>query len=164
MKVEIIKKNELNRIQKIAFETWPDTFKHILSKEQINYMIGWMYSLEMLSKNIDDGHLFFICSKDGHDIGFIGIQPLEINLFTLKIHKIYILPSFQRMGVGKKLMNKAVYMANIYKCKFLLLNVNRFNNAVLFYQKYGFEIIEEENIDIGNGFLMEDFVMRKLLI
>jgi ribosomal protein S18 acetylase RimI-like enzyme len=38
--------------------------------------------------------------------------------------------------------------------------VNRDNPAIQFYQKFGFEIIDKEDIDIGNGFLMEDYVMK----
>ena len=45
----------------------------------------------------------------------------------------------------------------------LTLNVNRFNKAIDFYLKNGFKIIKEENIEIGNGFLMEDYVMEKIL-
>jgi ribosomal protein S18 acetylase RimI-like enzyme len=43
--------------------------------------------------------------------------------------------------------------------KTIILNVNRFNPAVSFYEKYGFRTVKEEVIDIGQGFVMDDFVM-----
>ncbi|MEI9808163.1 MAG: hypothetical protein WDO16_09960 [Bacteroidota bacterium] len=39
--------------------------------------------------------------------------------------------------------------------------MNRSNNAKLFYEKIGFIVIREEDIDIGNGYLMNDYVMEK---
>ncbi len=45
--------------------------------------------------------------------------------------------------------------------KALFLNVNKYNSAIHFYQKTGFVIAKEEVIDIGNGFVMDDYVMEK---
>lgn len=66
----------------------------------------------------------------------------------------------QGMGIGKKLIEHVVDLSRQSNILNLQLNVNRFNNAVHFYKSQGFEILYEENIDIGNGYLMEDFVMR----
>jgi len=49
------------------------------------------------------------------------------------------------------------------KMRAVVLNVNRFNPAVSFYEKYGFKIIKEEVIDIGNGYVMDDYVMEMLV-
>jgi hypothetical protein len=38
--------------------------------------------------------------------------------------------------------------------------VNRFNTALGFYKRIGFSIVTEENIDIGQGYWMEDYVME----
>ena len=46
---------------------------------------------------------------------------------------------------------------------YIELNVNRFNKAIYFYQKNQFEIVEEVDIEIGNGYLMEDYVMKRNL-
>jgi ribosomal protein S18 acetylase RimI-like enzyme len=43
----------------------------------------------------------------------------------------------------------------------LLLNVNRNNPTKGFYEKLGFTVIKEEDIDIGNGYFMNDYVMEK---
>jgi ribosomal protein S18 acetylase RimI-like enzyme len=40
------------------------------------------------------------------------------------------------------------------------VNVNRHNKALHFYEKYGFKIIREEDIDIGEGYFMNDYVME----
>jgi len=76
MQMEIIEvsKNDVFRIKAIAELTWPETFKEILTNEQIRYMLDWMYSLEILTSQIENGHKFYILIDDGNDLGFIGIE------------------------------------------------------------------------------------------
>ena len=163
MIIEKLKKKELIRVQEIAKLTWPDTFKGILSPDQIEYMLDWMYNVETLCKQNDDGHSFHVLIDEGVDIGFIGIQNNYPLIGETKLHKIYVLPTSQGLGAGKLLMEKAEQLAIENKSNYFVLNVNRYNKATDFYIKLGFEISYQEDIDIGNGFLMEDYVMKKRL-
>ncbi|GBU08812.1 N-acetyltransferase [Bacteroidales bacterium] len=152
-------------IKEIAYDTWPDTFGGILSEQQISYMLVMMYDLESLAHQTEVlGHQFILLKEqiDGQD-KYWGYAAYELNCKedTCKIHKIYLLPKCQGMGFGKRLLGYVEKESNINKNKFLTLNVNKYNKAVDFYLKYGFQIVGEEEIDIGNGFLMEDYVMRK---
>ena len=161
MEIEEIQFNDVDRIQKIAYATWPSTFKTILSTEQIEYMLSWMYNINTLTSQVKKGHHFFIYKENGYDLGFIGIEPNFDKTTCAKIQKIYILPSAQGKGVGKSLIQFAQnFTIKKYKTTSFLLNVNRFNAAVHFYHKLGFNIIKEENIDIGNDFWMEDYIME----
>lgn len=163
MIIEKLKNTELVRVQEIAKLTWPDTFKEILSPDQIEYMLNWMYNVDTLRKQEEQGHVFCILTNEGIDLGFIGVQNDYPLIGETKLHKIYVLPSAQGLGAGKLLMEKAEELARNNQSELLVLNVNRFNKASDFYIKLGFEISYEEDIDIGNGFLMEDFVMKKRL-
>lgn len=163
MKIEQLQKHELVRVQKIAHLTWPDTFKEILSPEQIDYMLNWMYNIDTLSNQLEAGHHFYILTDDGEDLGFIGVQPHYPTKIETKLHKIYILPSCQGKGAGVLLMKKAEEIALTSCTQYLVLNVNRYNRATDFYKKIGFEITKEEDIDIGNGYLMEDYIMKKMI-
>jgi GNAT superfamily N-acetyltransferase len=111
MEIEQLCQKELYRVQKIARLTWPDTFREILSSEQIEYMLNWMYNVEMLTKQFKEGHMFYILKDSGIDVGFIGIQPHYPTLKETKLHKIYILPSSQGKGAGLLLMKKAEEVA-----------------------------------------------------
>lgn len=163
MEIFQISKSDIFRIKTIAELTWPDTFKDILSDEQIRYMLDWMYSIEVLASQIDNGHQFYVLTENEKDFGFVGIELNYPNQGNAKIHKIYVLPEFQGKGIGGKLIEKVVQYSKLNKINSLTLNVNRFNKAIDFYLKKGFKITKEENIDIGNGFLMEDYVMEKIL-
>lgn len=157
-----LNKEDAERVESLARATWPSTFKDILTPQQIEYMLNWMYNPETLRKQMEEGHEFYIY-HDEVDLGFIGVESNYKNAPVLRIHKIYVLPEAQGKSVGKKLMRFAEERAKALDHTHLNLNVNRFNNAVDFYKYLGFEIVKTEDIDIGDGFFMNDYVMEKVL-
>lgn len=159
MEIREINSFEVGIVNDLAYKIWPSTFSEILSTEQISYMLKWMYNTDTLSKQIEQGHQFFVAEENQLPIGFMGIQSNCPDNHSTKIHKLYVLPEIHGKGIGRELINVAISEAKEIGNDRLVLNVNRFNNAVSFYQKLGFNILLEENIDIGNGYLMEDYVM-----
>ncbi|AXB57455.1 GNAT family N-acetyltransferase [Flavobacterium fluviale] len=155
---------DIAKIQEIANITWPITYGEILTKEQLDYMLDLIYSDEALSKQIQNKEqLFYLISDSESVIGFIGIEHNYKSEAITKIHKIYLLPETQGKGYGKIVFEEIGKMALENNSNELLLNVNRFNTALNFYKKLGFEIKETVDIEIGNGYLMEDYVMGKLI-
>jgi ribosomal protein S18 acetylase RimI-like enzyme len=156
--------NDIKQIQNIVNITWPITYGEILSKEQLDYMLDLFYSDEALTEQYNKKiQLFYMIYEDKTNIGFIGIEHHYNEEAITKIHKIYLLPETQGKGIGKKVIDEIGKLASENNSTALLLNVNRFNSALGFYKKIGFEVIDEVNINIGNGYLMEDYVMEKKL-
>ena len=152
-------------IQQIAHQTWPDTFAAILSAEQIAYMLEMMYSIPAITEQIEEKDYTFLLAKD--EDKYLGFAAYELNyqgLAKTKLHKIYILPEAQGKGLGKFFINRVAQIAQQNRNAVLSLNVNRNNPAINFYEKIGFIKVAEENIPIGKGFYMEDFVMDKSLV
>lgn len=145
-------------IQQLSNIVWPATFADILSSDQIKYMMEMMYSTKSLKQQIESGHQYVLVKKDDEYLGYLSTQYFTEENYT-KIHKIYVLPNMQGKGVGKALINYAKKQAREDKSLSLRLNVNRYNKALQFYQHLGFSILYTEDIDIGNGFLMEDYVL-----
>lgn len=155
---------ELSKVQSIAHRTWPSTFANILSHEQIEYMLNWMYSLEMLESQFEKDHTFLLADLNGEELGFAGFELNVTEGPKAKLHKIYLLPTAQGMGMGKALIFEVTERAKAAGQKSLLLNVNKYNQkAIDFYIKIGFQEIYEEVIDIGNGYIMDDVVMELML-
>lgn len=155
---------ELSKVQSIAHSTWPSTFANILSPEQIEYMLNWMYSLEMLESQVEKGHAFLLAEENGEELGFAGFELNVAEEPKAKLHKIYLLPASQGKGVGKALIFEVADRARNAGQKSLLLNVNKYNQkAIDFYLKIGFQEIYKEVIDIGNGYIMDDVVMELYL-
>ena len=155
---------DIKVIREIAFKTWPVTYGEILSKAQIDYMLDLFYSEETLTdKLVNIGHDFLVLKENEICLGFASYEHHYLNSNCTRLHKLYFLPEYQGKGMGKLMLDKIVALAKENRSDKLSLNVNRFNKAYVFYQKMGFEIIAEEDISIGQGYLMEDYIMEKQL-
>lgn len=163
---EIIKINpeQVTVIHKLAHRIWPTTFKNILTPEQIDYMLELMYSEESLKNQIKEGCDLYVLNQDKRPVGYLSLQHDTDNSQKTKIHKIYVLPETQGTGAGKNLMDFASAKAKAKGDKALFLNVNRYNSAIGFYEHYDFIKQYKEDIDIGQGYLMEDWVMQKSIL
>lgn len=161
--VEIYKNIDANftSIRSIAEEVWPTTYGEILSKEQLDYMMEMMYSVASLQKQVDEKeHHFILAYSDKIPVGFASYEFNYNGNVTTKIHKIYVLSNQQGKGIGKILIDYIMNVARQNNQEALLLNVNKNNVAIHFYKKLGFLITAEEVIDIGQGYVMDDYVMQ----
>jgi len=155
------KEEDLPTIRSLAELTWPTAYSDIISQEQIVFMLDKMYNQGELLGQLRDGHTFIIASELKEDVGFAGFSVVDSENHVYKLHKLYVLPKMHGKGVGKILMNEVVDQIKVQGAKFLRLNVNRDNKAKDFYEKAGFKIKETVDLDIGNGFYMNDYVMEK---
>ena len=148
------------QIHSMASVVFPDTYKDILSSEQIDYMMEWMYSEESLHKQMtEDGHLYYIAYKDNQPAGYLSIQPEGKDIYHLQ--KLYVLPAYQGMRLGAQLFRHAIAAIKELHpapCQ-MRLNVNRYNKALTFYQKMGMAKVDEGDFPIGNGYYMNDYIM-----
>lgn len=124
-------------------------------------MLGWMYSDDSLRQQMEErGHQFLVAMEDDRCYGFASFELNGKKPGTTRIHKLYILPQSQGKGVGSLLVNVIATAALEHHNDIITLNVNRRNKATSFYMRIGFEIAGSEDIDIGEGFLMEDYIME----
>ena len=148
-------------INELAWIVFPHTYKELLSPGQIEFMMDWMYSPTNLHKQMtEDGHVYYLAFQGNTPAGYLSIQPEAEHIFHLQ--KIYVLPSFQGMKLGKLLFQQAsggIKGLHPEPCQ-MRLNVNRYNTkAVEFYQRMGMKKIFEGDFDIGHGYLMTDYIM-----
>lgn len=163
MSIRLALPDDFGLIQLIAHKTWPQTYGEILSGAQLTYMLEKMYSIAALEKNYADGVRFFLLEEAGTALGFAAVEHNYKTAGRSHLHKIYVLPDAQGKNVGRLLMNHLLHDAGQFGANQITLNVNRHNKALHFYNKLGFEISETVDINIGNGYLMEDYVLKKLL-
>lgn len=149
----------LGDIERIARDTWPKAYGAILSATQLEYMLERFYERSALKERITSGSLFHLYQEGGRSLGFSEIRYDERDRYT-KLHKLYVLPELQGRNVGKSLLDNAIALSRAAGQKGLFLNVNRHNKAKLFYERQGFVVQYDEDIDIGQGFYMNDHVMQ----
>ncbi len=161
MTISVTTKNQLTIVQELAKAIWPDTYGAILSQEQLDYMMNMMYSIESLENQYETNKIFLLANDEN---GFIGFASYEINFENsnkTKIHKLYVLPQIQGKGIGKNFIHYINEIAKANTNSGLILNVNKYNKAKDFYLNYGFEITKSIIVDIGKGYIMDDYVMEK---
>ena len=163
-KIHIASPSELHIIGEMAETVFRQTYRDILSPQQMEYMMDWMYSLPNLVKQVESGHVFHIISDGDTPCGYmsIGYDCAEDGISVFHLHKLYVMPSYQGKGLGKALFDAATgYAQSNRKTPYarMELNVNRDNPAVGFYRKAGMRILRQGDFHIGNGFYMNDYIM-----
>jgi RsiW-degrading membrane proteinase PrsW (M82 family)/GNAT superfamily N-acetyltransferase len=153
--------HDIELIRNLSLSVWPQTYAHILTESQILYMLDIMYSTDALRRQMEDRHQFIIVYNAGVPVGFASYSETEPAVY--KLHKLYVLPVHQGRGTGSFIIGQIINDILPKGANTLQLNVNRNNNAKNFYEKMGFQAIRTEDIDIGNGFFMNDYVMEKSL-
>jgi ribosomal protein S18 acetylase RimI-like enzyme len=145
-------------IHDLAERIWWKHYPAIIGEEQVRYMLARMYALPTLEKQISEGlQQFFIVKNETHPIGFIAFELKEDG--TGFIHKFYILNTQQRKGLGAEAFRLLKQAFPDVTC--IRLQVNRQNyQAINFYFKMGFVIELVADFDIGDGYFMNDFIMR----
>lgn len=147
---------DISTLRKLADEIWHEAYSQILSPEQIDYMLNWMYSAETIEKEINEGAIWEIIFYDENPIGFIATT---IEGSALKLNKLYTYPSFHGKGIGQAAIEHVKQSGVSLGLKTLYLTVNKGNHkAIKAYEKAGFERTDSKVFDIGGGYVMDDYI------
>ena len=159
LQIRLADSDDINTIGWLAQQIWPIAYKDILSQDQLEYMLQLIYSPDSLKVQMEKKHLFVLAELDEEPVGFASYSETSNGLF--KLHKLYVLPDLHGKGLGKALLDFVINEVSLLGAITLRLNMNRNNKAKSFYERNGFAIIGEEDVDIGNNYYMNDFVMEK---
>lgn len=147
---------DLELVGRLAAAIWPGVYHPIIGEQQVAYMLERFYSPSALKQQFDAGHRFFIAETHS-PVGFASMSPEGEERW--KLQKLYLLAALHGTGAGKGLLKHLIDLLTSEGQQNLFLNVNRYNaRAIAFYEKMGFNQIAVEDIDIGNGFWMNDYV------
>jgi ribosomal protein S18 acetylase RimI-like enzyme len=154
---------ELNELAALADEIWHEFFPVILTAEQIDYMVEKFQSFGAMKAQISgQGYRYFLVKLDGVSVGYFGICKKEDG--SLFLSKLYLKKSMRRKGLASLMFRQIKRIAREEGCEKIWLTVNKHNDhAIAVYKKFGMRIIREECTDIGNGFVMDDYVFAYLL-
>ncbi|WP_027380034.1 GNAT family N-acetyltransferase [Chryseobacterium daeguense] len=152
-------------IQDLARRSWEKAYTGIISDEQIEYMLTNMYSQQEIKNQLENSkyhyYLIFDDTADSYD-GFMGYEH-DYEKDTTKLHRIYLVPESKGKGAGKAALEFLKVKVTDFGNKRIILNVNKENIAKDFYKSQGFSVYDEVVLDIGDGFVMDDYLMEFLI-
>jgi ribosomal protein S18 acetylase RimI-like enzyme len=157
-----LQRGDLPDVVSMMNKIWWRHFPGIISDEQIDYMLSRFYSLEALSEDFEraDVEYRFIQCVHGR-VGFCSFGPGKAGHY-LSLHKLYVLPQFQRRGYGSAALGQLERIGRTRGVRGIVLAVNRNNRgAIRAYREQGFVVRDSVKKDIGGGFFMDDYMMEK---
>jgi GNAT superfamily N-acetyltransferase len=150
----------------LAEEIWYEFYVPLIGRAQVDYMVGKFQNAAAMQSQIDQGYEYFLVKQadaDGsvRDIGYCAVQEQADG--ALFLSKFYLHKSARGAGTGRKCMEFIEGLARRRGLSLLWLTVNKGNPSVQAYQRLGFRIAADLVMDIGGGFVMDDYRMEKAL-
>ena len=155
--------DDIDTLIPLAYRIWHAHYPGIITPEQIDYMLERGYTRPVILDEINNQGVIWLAIKSGDTmIGFAALGPYAPQ--SMKLHKLYLLPEYHGAGIGARALAEVERIARDNAASTLVLNVNKHNSrAIHAYERAGWQVAEEVVADIGNGFVMDDFVMTKQL-
>ena len=160
MKTEIrtIEEKEFNLLAETAEEIWRDSYREMLTADQITYMLDRFQSVKAFRQQASQGYTYRGLFADGKLVGFTGSVPEGNRVF---LSKLYLKSQFHGQGLGTRLLNdvKSLYP----EAESIYLTVNKHNPSYQLYLHWGFKVTDAVVTDIGSGYVMDDYIMEMKL-
>jgi ribosomal protein S18 acetylase RimI-like enzyme len=152
-------KKAIAQVYNLAKEIWNQHYLPIIGQEQVDYMLDKFQSERAIKEQIAEGYKYYLIIDNQIDnqveVGYFSVKDKAAKLF---LSKLYVLDSFRGKGIGKQGIK---FIKSTFNNPVIQLTVNKNNfNSIAFYKKVGFKIVEDVVTDIGNGFVMDDYVME----
>lgn len=154
--------SDLAAIAGLADEIWHQHFQTILSPEQIDYMVEKFQSYPALKSQVEEeGYEYYQTLVDGTLAGYIGIHPETDALF---LSKLYLHKDYRGRHIATQAFHFLTDLCKKRGLKKIWLTCNKHNDSSLaVYHHLGFQVTDTQEADIGNGFIMDDYIMTYVI-
>lgn len=153
---------DLAPLASLAREIWNEYYVSLIGQAQVDYMLEQFQSVSAMRRQLAEGYEYFVVREAGRLIGYMAVKP-ETEERRLFISKFYLHKASRGSGTGRLCMEFLEKLAHQRGLKRLWLTVNKENPSVKVYERLGFRIAADIVMDIGNGFVMDDYRMEKSL-
>jgi ribosomal protein S18 acetylase RimI-like enzyme len=158
--IEPLHERDIPALVALARDTWMRHYPSIISMAQIEYMLAQRYHPDAIRAQLaQEGVWWDVLRLDGELAAFAAYEtgPAATDM---KIDKLYARHDLRGRGLGSALLRHVAGEARSRGCTHLWLQVNRNNaSAIAMYRRNGMAVEREVVTDIGNGFVMDDYVM-----
>lgn len=162
VRIAPLEAEDVERLAALAREIWYAHYPAIIGTAQIEYMLGQRYGLDVVREELRREGLWWSKLMVGEEMAGFASYFLAGTAGEMKIDKLYVHPRHQRHGYGGMMIAHIREVARLRGCSRLVLAVNKRNqSAIAAYLKHGFHIAEAVVKDIGDGFVMDDYILVK---
>lgn len=150
--------------ERLAYDIWQEHYVPIIGTKQVNYMLENFQTAEAIGKQIvEEQYAYFLIKLEDIYIGYFSLRTDAADK-SLFLSKIYLLEGQRGRGLGRQTFDYIQQVAAESGCERIHLTVNKNNTkTIAFYEACGFENTGSVVQDIGEGFVMDDFRMEKVL-
>lgn len=153
--------SDMLTIEKLAATIWTEHYTPIIGSEQVSYMLDKFQSYKAIHHQIQEGAAYYLIVHQQEKVGYFSIVKKDNSLF---LSKLYVLKAYRGKGIGNAAVSFIAQLAVDQGCQKISLTVNKYNtNTILAYEKMGFKKVASVINEIGNQFVMDDYVMVKEL-
>ena len=157
----VIGRESINVVEKLADDIWREHYTSIIGEDQVNYMLEKFQSASAIEAQIKEEAFYYLIYYMDSPAGYFSYYLKGNSLF---LSKIYVDSKLRGAGLGRFSMDFIEQQARNMELDSITLTVNKNNsNTIAAYKKMGFKIEEAIVMDIGNGFVMDDYKMIKQL-
>jgi GNAT superfamily N-acetyltransferase len=147
-------------VERLAREIWTDHFEPIIGVPQVEYMLKEFQSVAAIRRYLTEGYKYYLVYSDALPVGYMGILSRS-DSGELFLSKFYLLQEYRGRGMGRQMMEFIKAFARENGLKKISLNTNKRNlDTIRFYEKAGFVKRCSDVIDIGCGFVADDWLME----
>ena len=146
----------------LATEIWNEYYVALTSKAQVDYMLEKFQSVNAITSQIEEGWKYHLVSDSAVSVGYFAVVPDYSNSKML-ISKFYVKKEHRNKGWGRAMLDFIEDISREHRINTLWLTVNKKNPAIAVYEKLGFVNVAPIVSHIGEGFVMDDFRMEKVL-
>ncbi|HEU4593274.1 MAG TPA: GNAT family N-acetyltransferase [Steroidobacteraceae bacterium] len=151
---------QVAEVARLAHQVWNEFYVPIIGQAQVDYMVAKFQSAEAMQSQIDSGYEYFRIRQSGENIGYAAIRH-DAPDGRVFISKLYLLATHRKTGAGRQALEHIERIARERGATHLWLTVNKGNPSVRAYERLGFGIVEALVMDIGGGYVMDDYKMEK---
>ena len=177
--------DDLQRTARVAHDIWFEYWPALIGQAQTEYMVKNMQSLAAITRDISEvGYRYWLLfDEEGTCVGYTsslaedfsddpqgaeatkhGAEIAKLASKRLFISKIYLYANERGKHYASRVLEFYEQLCRDEGLQAMYLTVNRGNElGIRAYLGRGFQTIEEVAADIGEGFVMDDYIMCKMV-
>jgi ribosomal protein S18 acetylase RimI-like enzyme len=158
---EVSEPAEVEAVARLSRRIWEEHYVPIIGQRQVDYMLDKFQSPEAIADQIEKGCRYFLLREGEEDVGYLALVP-DREAGEMFLSKFYVRRDRRGEGLGRRMIEFTEELCREMGLEKIWLAVNKDNaRSIRIYESLGFHKADTREKDIGEGFVMDDFVMEK---